>query len=371
MSEQEAREAAKREEKERRKKAESTPVFDLWRKRPDAPDSDWVGPPRRKEDLVPWAMRRSKGRKVFPELRAARAALEEIEKAPGDVGSEEEAATGEAAASVLARFQPLSLTEQLKQLPSRPPASEAGSARRIIAGAVLLPGALDGELGRSIVAEVRRLGAGKAGFYRPTFKDGAKLHCRIMCLGKHWNNRTNRYEGRRSDHDGLPVQGISEGLHRLSQRLVALASHRDAEVVGARGDGSYEPDLALCNFYRPGEKMGMHQDKSESAASLADGVPVVSMSFGCDAVFVIREVKGGAVLKGGGAEAGSGPAAGASSSASLGREARVRLRHGDALVLGGPARMCLHGVAEIVAGSQPADCDLASGRLNVTVRQLA
>jgi len=358
LSERDARREAERKGEEQRRRADETPAFDLWRKRPDSSESEWVGPPRSKEELVPWAMKRAKGRRQFPELRSAQAAEEELESgAAHDSGTSDE---------VLSRFRAMPLLEQLRQLPTDPPASEAAAARRVMAGAVLIPGVLDGELGRAVVAEVRQLGAGKAGFYRPSFKDGSQLHCRMLCLGRHWNNRTNRYESARGDHDGAPVEPMSEGLCSLGRRLAALARHKDASVLGSRPEGSFSPDLALCNFYRPGEKMGMHQDRSEAPSSLAAGVPVVSLNFGCDAVFVMREVKDGKVLREGGAAAGVSRGG----DPALGREAKIRLRHGDALVFGGPARLCLHGVAEVVAGSQPKDCELAAGRLNVTLRQM-
>jgi alkylated DNA repair protein (DNA oxidative demethylase) len=46
------------------------------------------------------------------------------------------------------------------------------------------------------------------------------------------------------------------------------------------------------------------------------------------------------------------------------------LRSGDALVLGGPARLCFHGVTRVHPGTGPATLGLA-GRYNLTFRQNA
>ncbi|KAG0481779.1 hypothetical protein HPP92_012637 [Vanilla planifolia] len=39
----------------------------------------------------------------------------------------------------------------------------------------------------AIVKKCRDLGIGCGGFFRPGYRDGAKLHLQMMCLGKNWN----------------------------------------------------------------------------------------------------------------------------------------------------------------------------------------
>ena len=53
-----------------------------------------------------------------------------------------------------------------------------------------------------MLAIVRKLGKGTGGFHRPTYANGARLHCDMMCLGRHWNADEGKYEATRSDVDG-------------------------------------------------------------------------------------------------------------------------------------------------------------------------
>jgi len=90
--------------------------------------------------------------------------------------------------------------------------------------------------------------------------------------------------------------------------------------------------------------MGLHQDKDESAESIASGAPVVSVSLGDSARFLL-----------GGTQ----------------RRDPVETRwleSGDVFVFGGPARLRYHGVTRILAGSAPPALGL-EGRFNLTFRQ--
>ena len=89
--------------------------------------------------------------------------------------------------------------------------------------------------------------------------------------------------------------------------------------------------------------MGVHQDKDERPETLAAGIPIVSVSLGDTARFVI----GG-----------------------LARRDPTRplmLHSGDVLVMGGPARMRFHGVTRILSGTAPAGT--GPGRFNLTFRK--
>jgi len=112
----------------------------------------------------------------------------------------------------------------------------------------------------------------------------------------------------------------------------------------------------------------MHQDDSESSLSLERGLPVVSFSLGdaCDFSFAPP------------------PLERHESSESYPGEASVKLESGDALVFGGPARMCFHGVRKVHPGDRPPELGgealgystpsrvalgMRPGRLNLTFRQ--
>jgi DNA oxidative demethylase len=100
------------------------------------------------------------------------------------------------------------------------------------------------------------------------------------------------------------------------------------------------PEACLVNVYNATARMGLHQDRDEEEFS----TPVVSLSLGDDAIFRI-----------GGATRNSPTRS-------------FRLRSGDAMSLGGPARLAFHGVDRIVAGTSTL---LAKGgRVNLTLRRV-
>ncbi len=98
------------------------------------------------------------------------------------------------------------------------------------------------------------------------------------------------------------------------------------------------PDCCLINFYAPGARMGLHQDRDEGDFSF----PVVSISLGDEALFRM-----------GGTERGAPTSS-------------VWLKSGDVVVIGGPARLAWHGVDRIRAGT--AALLPQGGRVNLTLR---
>ena len=51
----------------------------------------------------------------------------------------------------------------------------------------------------------RALMDGPVPAYVPIVRGGGHMHVRMLCLGRHWNGKTYRYETTRSDYDNLPV----------------------------------------------------------------------------------------------------------------------------------------------------------------------
>ncbi len=201
-------------------------------------------------------------------------------------------------------------------------------------GAFHLPAFLPPPAQRRLAAAVEALAARPAGFYRPRVRGGGYMHCDMLCLGRHWNARTYTYEPVRSDHDGLPAPALPPDLARLAVDAAAAVGFE----LG--------PDICLINRYGHDGRMGLHQDKDEHASALKAGVPVVSLSLGDSARFLL----GGFRRR--------EPAT------------AVELRSGDAFVFGGPSRLRYHGVARILPGSGPAEIGLA-GRISLTFRQYA
>jgi DNA alkylation damage repair protein AlkB len=184
---------------------------------------------------------------------------------------------------------------------------------------------------RVLWMECRALADGPVPMYTPTVRGGKKMSVGMLCLGKHWNGLRYEYEDRRSDFDGLPVPAIPPGLVELAK--------------AAAGDAGFEmqPDMCIMNFYSGDAKLGVHQDKDERPVTIAAGIPIVSVSLGDAARFVV----GG-----------------------LSRKDPINpviLRSGDVLVMGGPSRLRYHGVTRILPGT--ASEGTGPGRINLTFRQ--
>lgn len=177
----------------------------------------------------------------------------------------------------------------------------------------------------------RDLAGGPVPMYVPTVRGGRRMSVGMLCLGRHWNGQTYAYEDCRSDFDNLAVPPVPD-------RFAALA------VAAARDAGfDLRPDLCIMNFYQTTARMGVHQDKDERPDTIAAGAPIVSVSLGDAARFVV----GG-----------------------LSRRDPTQpltLRSGDVLVMGGPSRLRYHGVTRIFPGTAPEGT--GAGRFNLTFRQ--
>ena len=185
---------------------------------------------------------------------------------------------------------------------------------------------------RDLLDRCRVLMDGDVPGYVPTVRGGGVMHVRMLCLGRHWNGQLYKYEPTRSDFDGLAVPPLPDSFRVLANEIAA--------AVGMTLDA----DLCIMNYYDASGRMGVHQDKDESDASLAEGRPVVSISIGDAARFLF-----GGLRRKDAVEA-------------------YRLESGDAFVFGGPARLRHHGVSRIVAGTAPPELAFA-GRFNLTFRQ--
>ncbi len=198
-------------------------------------------------------------------------------------------------------------------------------------GLVLLQSRLAAAEQRELWQMCRSMSEGPVPMYTPTVRGGKKMSVGMLCLGKHWNGLTYQYEERRSDFDGLPVPAIPP---RFAEIAVAAAAE-----VGF----TIQPDLCIMNFYADGAKLGVHQDKDERPATIAAGIPIVSVSLGDDARFVV-----GGLSR---------------------REPTfpVILKSGDVLVMGGASRLRYHGVTRVLPGTAPKGT--GPGRFNLTFRQ--
>ena len=202
----------------------------------------------------------------------------------------------------------------------------------IAPGAHHFPRLLTVEQQRALAGLCRALIDGPVPAYVPTVRGGGTMHVRMLCLGRHWNAQTYKYESVRSDFDGLPPPPLPAELHAL------------AADVAFRAGMTIDPDLCILNYYAADGRMGLHQDKDEGPQSIAAGIPVVSVSIGDTARFLFGGLKRREPVE------------------------TISLESGDAFVFGGPARLHYHGVSRITPNTAPPELQM-SGRFNLTFRQ--
>jgi alkylated DNA repair protein (DNA oxidative demethylase) len=180
-----------------------------------------------------------------------------------------------------------------------------------------------------LLAEVKRAIA-RAPFYRPRMpRTGKPMSVEMSNFGPlGWvtdRDKGYRYEPLHPE-TGRPWPDIPPMLLKLWEMLA---------------DYPVQPEACLVNLYRGRARMGLHQDLDEGARD----APVLSVSLGDDALFRI-----------GGAEKGAPTAS-------------FVLGSGDVFVMGGPARLCRHGVDHIRNGSSRLIA--GGGRISLTLRRVA
>ncbi|KAL6972624.1 hypothetical protein U1Q18_026799 [Sarracenia purpurea var. burkii] len=203
-----------------------------------------------------------------------------------------------------------------------------------------------------IVKKCRDLGLGSGGFYEPGYRDGAKLHLKMMCLGKNWDPETSKYIDERPVDGAKPplipgefcelVKGAIQDSHCFLREQCTMPS---VEHVLP----SMSPNICIVNFYTKSGRLGLHQDKDESPESLSRGLPVVSFSIGDSAEFLYSDQR------------------------DADRAEKVELKSGDVLIFGGRSRHIFHGVKTIIPETASKalleETNLLPGRLNLTFRE--
>jgi alkylated DNA repair protein (DNA oxidative demethylase) len=102
----------------------------------------------------------------------------------------------------------------------------------------------------------------------------------------------------------------------------------------------HPPEACLVNVYGPAARMGLHQDRDEEDMT----APVISVSLGDSCLFRIGTDRRND------------------------RTRTLRLASGDAVVLGGRARLAFHGVDRIISGTSTLLPE--GGRINLTLRRV-
>ena len=194
-------------------------------------------------------------------------------------------------------------------------------------GVRFLPGYLDRERQQALLAAIRDV-IMQAPLYTPRMpKSGRQMSVRMTNCGPlGWMTDAGGYRYQRTHpQTGAPWPPIP-GL------LLAAWS----ELAGY----PHPPEACLVNHYGPTARMGLHQDRDEEDMT----APVVSLSLGDSCLFRFGGTKRSDPTR------------------------TVRLASGDAVVLGGAARLAFHGVDRIIGGSSTLLPE--GGRINLTLRRV-
>ncbi len=194
-------------------------------------------------------------------------------------------------------------------------------------GLELRPGYLDRPAQEALLAAVRTVIV-EAPLFSPTMpRTGKPFSVRMTNCGP---------LGWVSDAGGYRYQPVHPETGRPWPPIpeLALQAWRDLARYAA------PPEACLINVYAPSARMGLHQDRDEQDFA----APVLSLSLGATCLFRI------------GGKRRDDPTR------------SFRLASGDAVVLGGEARLAFHGVDRILPGTSTLVSE--DGRINLTLRRV-
>ena len=196
----------------------------------------------------------------------------------------------------------------------------------IIPGLAYRPGFLDEAAQRALVAALETVLAEAPPFTPRMPRTGKPFSVRMSNCGP---------LGWVSDEHGYRYQPTHPGTGRPWPAIPAVLM--EAWALTAYPD---PPEACLINLYEGAARMGLHQDRDEDDLD----APVLSLSLGDTCLFRVG-----------------------------GHQRRdptrsFKLHSGDALALGGAARLAFHGVDRILAGSST--LLPMGGRINLTLRRV-
>jgi DNA oxidative demethylase len=201
------------------------------------------------------------------------------------------------------------------------------AAITIAPGAVLTPGYLDRNAQERLLAAIDAV-LRLAPLYTPRMpKSGKPMSVRMSnCgpLGWVTDEAGYRYQATHPE-SGEPWPPIPDALLTAWRELA---------------DYPHPPEACLINYYAGSAKMGLHQDRDEKDFA----APVVSLSLGDTCLFRLGGTRRNDPTR------------------------SLHLSSGDALVLGGEARLAFHGVDRVMPGTSTLLPE--GGRINLTLRRV-
>ncbi len=202
----------------------------------------------------------------------------------------------------------------------------------IAPGLTLLPGLLDAAAQARIVAALHAAETDAPFFTSTMPKTGKPMSVRMTNLGPlGWvSDRDGGYRYQPTHPEtGKPWPPIPEIVLDIWWKVAGYP---------------HDPEACLVNYYAPGARMGLHQDRDEEDFA----APVVSISLGDTCLFRF------------GGTRRNDPTS------------SVKLTSGDVVMLGGEARLAFHGVDRIHPGTSSLLRDWLpeGGRINLTLRRV-
>lgn len=196
-----------------------------------------------------------------------------------------------------------------------------------LTGLAYHPGYFDRTAQEHLLEQIRSIVAA-APLYQPVMpKTGKPFSVKMSNCGPlGWVSDINGYRYQ----DNHPATG--DAWPEIPDSLLALWSDLAPEAP--------RPEACLVNFYEPGAKMGLHQDRDEQTFA----APVISVSLGDTATFRVGGLK------------------------RTGPTRSFRLQSGDVVVLGGDARLAYHGIDRVLKGTSTLLKN--GGRINLTLRRV-
>jgi len=194
-------------------------------------------------------------------------------------------------------------------------------------GLRLLPGYLDRRAQEALLAALREVFSSAPAYTPRIPRTGKPMSVRMTNCGP---------LGWVTDEGGYRYQPVHPVTGAPWPPIPHLVLRAWNELSGYR----HPPEACLVNIYGPDARMGLHQDRDEADFS----APVVSLSLGDTCLFRIGGTKRSDPTR------------------------SFRLASGDAIVLGGEARLAFHGVERILPGTSTLLPE--GGRINLTLRRV-
>jgi len=196
-----------------------------------------------------------------------------------------------------------------------------------LSGLAYLPGHFDRRAQEALLEDIRTIVA-EAPLFLPVMpRTGKPFTVRMSNCGPlGWVSDVHGYRYQPSHPEtGKPWPAMPAVLRTLWKELAPDAP---------------EPEACLINYYEPGARLGLHQDRDEQTFE----APVVSVSLGDAATFRVGGLNRKDPTK------------------------SFRLQSGDVVVLGGEARLAFHGIDRVLKGTSTLLKN--GGRINLTLRRV-